>query len=174
MAALIVVLLAAALLIQGHLQGPIVRYVAAQSQRQIQVAGRFEVHLLSRHPRLIAEQVTIGNPPWMPPGATAEIGRLALTYDLPFFGQSFGLHAVEMDRTTLHLTRDAAGRSNWQARAPGSGPSTGPPLIRSLRMPDARVYFDDARRHLKFDGTISARDAPRSGPTSPLRIDGAG
>jgi uncharacterized protein involved in outer membrane biogenesis len=173
-AALIVLLLMAVLLAQGHLQGPIVRYVAAQSERQIRVAGRFDAHLLSLHPRLVAEQVTIGNPPWMPPGVTAEIGHVSLTYDLPFFGQSFGLRALEMDGATLHLTRDEAGHSNWQARAPGSGPSTGPPLIRSLHVPNARVYFDDARRHLKFDGTISAQDVPGDGATPPLRIEGAG
>jgi uncharacterized protein involved in outer membrane biogenesis len=173
-AALIVLLLTAVLLAQGHLQGPIVRYVAAQSERQIRVAGRFDAHLLSLHPRFIAEQVTIGNPPWMPPGVTAEIGRVSLTYDLPFFGQSFGLRVLEMDRAMLHLTRDEAGHSNWQAHAPGSGRSTGPPLIRSLHVPNARVYFDDARRHLKFDGSISAQDAPGGGPTPPLRIDGAG
>jgi hypothetical protein len=173
-AALIVILLTAVVLGEGHLEGPIVRYVAAQSERQIRVEGRFEADLLSLHPRLVAEQVTIGNPPWMPPGVTAEIGRVSLTYDLPFFGQSFGLRALEMDRATLHLTRDEAGHSNWQASAPGSGRSTGPPLIHSLRMPNARVYFDDLRRRLKFDGTISAQDVPGGGPTPPLRIDGAG
>jgi uncharacterized protein involved in outer membrane biogenesis len=173
-AALIVLLLTAVLLAQGHLQGPIVRYVAAQSERQIRVAGRFDAHLLSLHPRFIAEQVTIGNPPWMPPGVTAEIGRVSLTYDLPFFGQSFGLRVLEMDRAILHLARDEAGHSNWQAHAPGAGRSTGPPLIRSLHVPNARVYFDDARRHLKFDGSISAQDAPGGAPTPPLRIDGAG
>jgi len=168
--ALLIVLLAAILLTQGHLQGPIVRYVAAQSQRQIRVDGRFQVELLSLHPGIVAERVTIGNPPWMPPGVTAEIGHLELTYDLP----SVRLRTVVMEQATLHLTREENGHSNWQARPPGSGRGTGPPLIRSLRMPNARVYFDDARRRLKFDGTIAAQDLPGGGPTPPLRIEGAG
>ncbi|MEA3177512.1 MAG: AsmA family protein [Gammaproteobacteria bacterium] len=169
-AALLVLLLAAILLTQSHLQGPIVRYVAAQSQRQIRVDGRFQVELLSLHPGIVAERVTIGNPPWMPPGVTAEIGHLELTYDLP----SIRLRTVVMEQATLHLTREENGHSNWQARPPGSGRGTGPPLIRSLRMPNARVYFDDARRRLKFDGTIAAQDLPGGGPTPPLRIEGAG
>jgi len=73
----------------------------------------------------------------MPPGVTAEIGRLTLTFGLP----AFELRTLEMEQATLHLARDEEGRSNWQYRAPGSGRSTGPPLIRSLRMPNARVYL---------------------------------
>jgi AsmA family protein len=173
-AALIVILLMAVLLAQDHLRGPLVRFVAAQWERQVRVDGQFEAHLLSLHPRIVAERVTIGNPPWTPPGVTAEIGRLSLTYDLPSFGQSFRLHTLEMEQATLHLMRDEEGRANWQFRAPGSGRSTGPPLIRSLRMPNARVYFNDERRHLNFDGTVSAQDAPGGHATPPLRIDGAG
>jgi uncharacterized protein involved in outer membrane biogenesis len=169
-AALIATLLMAALLAQGHLRGPIIRYVATQSARQIRVEGRFDADLLSLHPRFVAERVTIGNPPWMPPGVTAEIGRLTLTYDLP----SFELRTLAMEQATLHLTRNEEGHSNWQLRAPGSERSTGPPLIRSLRIPNARVYFADERRHLKFDGTISAQDAPGEGPAPALRIDAAG
>lgn len=172
--ALIAVLLMTVLLAQDHLRGPVVRYVATQWERQIRVDGRFEAHLFSLHPRIVAERVTIGNPPWTSPGVTAEIGRLSLTYDLPFFGQSFRLHTLEMERATLHLKRDAQGRANWQFHAPGSGRSTGPPLIRSLRMPNAHVDFNDERRHLKFDGTVSAQDAPGGGAAPPLRIDGAG
>jgi uncharacterized protein involved in outer membrane biogenesis len=169
-AALLVVLLAALLVAQGHLRGPILRYVAAQSQRQIRVDGRFQVNLLSLHPAIVAERVTIGNPSWMPPGVTSEIGHLELTYELP----SFRLHAVVMEQATLHLTRGADGHSNWQARPPGSGRGTGPPLIHSWRMPNARVYFDDARRRLKFDGTITAQEIPAGAQAPPLRIEGAG
>jgi hypothetical protein len=168
--ALMVILLAAVLLAQGHLRAFVVRYAATQSGRQIRVDGPFDAVLFSLHPRLVAERVTIGNPPWMPPGVTAEIGRLTLTFGLP----SFELRTLEMDQATLHLARDEEGRSNWQYRAPHSGRSTGPPLIRSLRMPNARVYFDDERRHLKFDGTISAQDVPGGGPAPALRVDGTG
>jgi AsmA family protein len=172
--ALIVVLLMTILLAQDHLRGPVIRFVATQWERPIRVDGRFEAHLLSLHPRIVTERVTIGNPPWTPPGVTAEIGRLSLTYDLPFFGQSLRLRTLEMEQATLHLTRDQEGRANWQFRAPGTGRGTGPPLIRSVRMPNARVYFNDERRHLNFDGTVSAQDAPGEHAPAPLRIDGAG
>jgi uncharacterized protein involved in outer membrane biogenesis len=170
-AALVVVLLAVLLLVQDHLKGPIVRYVAGQSQREIRVDGAFKASLLSLHPRIVADGVVIGNPAWMPPGQTAEIGHLELGYDL---FPDFRLHTVVMERATLHLMRLDNGHSNWQVRPPGSGRGTGPPLIHSLRMPKARVFYDDARRRLKFDGILTAQDLPQGGPTPPLRIEGAG
>ena len=189
----LVVLLAllgtAVLIIGRHLKDPAIRYIGAHWRRQIRVEGKFDAYLLSLHPRFVAERVTIGNPPWTQPGVTAEIGRLSLTFDLPWFGQSFGLRRLEMDHATLHLLRDETGRANWQAQPPEEGPGTGPPLIRSLSMPNARVQFDDQRRHLKFEGTVSAQDAPGQGmpgrnapgPNAPaqqsqppLLIEGAG
>ena len=170
-AGLVAVLLAALLLVQGHLKDPIVRYVASHSQREIRVDGAFHANLFSLHPRIVADGVTIGNPPWMPPGVTAEIGHLELTYGLP---PNFQLETVVMEGASLHLTRLDNGHSNWQARPPGSGRGPGPPLIHSLRMPKARVFYDDARRRLKFDGTITAQDLPGAGSLPPLRIEGAG
>jgi AsmA family protein len=170
-AVLVVVLLAALLLVQAHLKDPLVRYVASHSQRQIRVDGAFHANILTLHPKITAEQVVIGNPPWMPPGPTAEIGHLELTYTLL---PDLRLHTVVVERATLHLARQENGHSNWQARPPGSGRGTGPPLIHSLRMPKARVFFDDARRRLKFDGVVTAQDVANGGPTPPLRIEGAG
>jgi AsmA family protein len=170
-AALVVVLLAILLVAQDRLKDPIVRYVATHSQRQIRVDGTFRASLLSLHPRFVAEGVVIGNPSWMPPGQTAEIGHLELGYDL---FPKVRLHTVVMERATLHLVRLDNGHSNWQSLPPGSGRGTGPPLIHSLRMPNARVFYDDARRRLKFDGTLTAQDLPQGGPNPPLRIEGAG
>lgn len=170
----VIVLAAGVRLLAGHLRDPLIRYAAAQTARPIRVEGRFDAYLFSLHPRLVAEQVIIGNPAWTPPGTAAQIGRLSITYDLPWFGRSFGVHRLEMQRATLHLFRDEQGRSNWQLYEPGTDLSPGPPLIRSLAMPDARVEFDDERRNLKFEGMVSAQDAPGQGPRPALQIDGSG
>lgn len=168
---MVAVLLAVLLLAQDHLKGPLVRYAASHSQREIRVDGAFHAKLLSLHPRIVAEGVTISNPSWMPPGVTAEIRHLELTYGLP---PNLQLQTVVMEGATLHLMRQRDGHSNWQGRAPGSGRGTGPPLIHSLRMPNARVFYNDARRRLNFDGTITAHDLPGGGPRPPLRIEGSG
>ncbi len=170
-AGLAAVVLAALLLVQARLKEPLVRYVEARSQRQIRVDGAFRARIFSLHPRITAENVVIGNPLWMPPGQTAAIGHLELQYDLL---RNLRLESVVMERATLHLVRQENGHSNWQVRPPGSGRGTGPPLIHSLRVPAALVFYDDARRRLKFEGLVTARDLPDAGPTPPLRIEGAG
>ncbi len=179
LAALIVViaLLASALALMdaNHLRGFLIRTMAAHTGRQIRIDGPLQVHLLSRTPSVIAQQVSIDNPPWMPAGVFAQIGTLSFSFDLwPLFSNSFVFRTLEMQGAILHLTRDADGHSNWQTHAPGSGSSTGPPLIHSLSAPDAQVDLDDQRRHLKFNGTVSAQELAGSAAQPPLRIDGSG
>ncbi len=162
----------AGFILSGSLHDAVIRYAEARWQHPIRVDGSFEVRWLSLHPRIVAEQVIVDNPPWTQPGTTARIGRLALIFRLPWFGQSWGLQRIEMERATLHLMRDEQGRANWQATEPGTEPGGGPPLIRSLSVPNARVHLDDARRRLKFEGTISAVESQGAPPR--LQFDGRG
>ncbi|MHB8478703.1 MAG: AsmA family protein, partial [Steroidobacteraceae bacterium] len=157
----------------GYLHGPFIRSLTAHAGRKIQIMS-VETHLLSRHPRVNVEHVTIGNPSWTPPGVTAEIDRIGLVFQLPGFGHSFGTRRLEIDGATLHLLRDATGHANWQRTDPDRGPQADLPLIRSLSMHGARVILDDALRHLQFDGTVSAQDLQATGALPPLRIEGAG
>src|SRR5947209_3616213 len=80
LAALLAAALAVLLILSSHIRGPLIRYVSSHSGRQVRVGGKFTVHLFSLHPRIEAQRVTIGNPPWTPAGVTAEIGHLALTF----------------------------------------------------------------------------------------------
>jgi uncharacterized protein involved in outer membrane biogenesis len=178
LAALAALILAAALLASavdaGYFRGTLVRAFAARSERQIQVEGSWQVHLFSRHPRLTAERVTIDNPPWMPPGQMAEIGKVSLVFQMPGFHQSFGVDRLELESVALHLVRDSAGRANWQLTDPSKSGGKGLPLIRSLSMPNAHVELDDARRHLQFSGTASVSETGGPQGVRPLHIDGAG
>ncbi len=123
------VIAAVALLDGNRLRGPLVRYLASHTGRQFRIDGRMEVHLLSLHPRLIAENVSIGNPPWSPAGTMAEIGKLTVVFDLPSLSQAYEVHRLEMDHTSLHFQRDAAGHANWLWTAPGLCPGKGLPVI---------------------------------------------
>jgi AsmA family protein len=152
-------------------------FVAARTGRQIQVSGPLELHLLSPRPSFVARNVTIGNPPWMPAGVTAQIGQLSVEFDFPRFGGSTPIRRIEMTGARLHLVRDAEGRSNWASAPPDPNRHGEGKLIRSLRMPAAEVVLDDALRHLQFNGRVTVQDGkstakPESAP--PLRIEGAG
>jgi uncharacterized protein involved in outer membrane biogenesis len=164
-------------LIDGnHLRAPLLRFIAARLGRPVQVQGAIDADLLSMTPRLSAQRVTIGNPPWMPPGSTAEIGRLTLVLERwPLFGRQFEIRQLAIEDATLHLARDVEGRANWQASPPHTpGGGGGPPLIHSLAASDIRVELDDERRHLKFVGTLSARDLPATAGVVTWHLEGAG
>ena len=157
----------------GLLRGPLLHLIAARTSRRIEVGGVLELHVFSFHPRLTAERVTIGNPPWMmPAGSMAEIGKLTLVLRMPGVGRSLQFEKLAMDAAALHLARDTAGRANWQWTDPAQGNGQGPPIIHSLSMPDAHVELDDDRRHLRFEGMVSAHDV--KGTAAALRIEGAG
>jgi uncharacterized protein involved in outer membrane biogenesis len=176
--------LAAAVLLTGGLAVAIdlgygrtllVRYIASRAGRPIEVKGVLRTQLLSLRPRLIAEQVTIGNPPWVPAGTIARVGRLSAVFKLPGFDHPGGIIELELQSASLNLARDALGRANWQVTDPAKGRvEKNSPIIRVLSMPGAQVVLADAQRHLNFVGTVSVADPVGSGTPPPLRLEGSG
>jgi uncharacterized protein involved in outer membrane biogenesis len=170
----LLIVCAAVFVSSASFRGMLVEWLAERTHHRIQVDGPFEVNFLSWTPRVVAERVTIGNPPWMPAGNTAEIERVALELDFPLPWRETSIRKLEMTGAKLHLIRDAASRTNWQTRPPGA-PRGGPGhLIRSLRMPNAQVDLNDERRHIQFNGRVSAQDSRGSGGAPFLRIEGVG
>lgn len=170
--ALLIVAVIGAALAERHLKGVLARTLATRSGRIIHIEGELRAQLLSLHPRLSADAVSIENPAWLPPGLTAEIGHVELLLEWHLALPPFTIERLELQHADLHLLRDEQGRANWQLHE--EGPGSGPPLIRSLEMPGARVQLHDARRHLEFKGAVSAGDATMSAPHPPLRIEGSG
>ena len=170
--ALLIVAVIAVGVAQRHLKGVLVRTLAAHSGRVVHVEGELRTQLLSLHPSLSADRVSIENPSWLPPGLTAKIGHVELLLAWHLALPPLSIERLELQHADLHLLRDAHGRANWQLRE--EGPGSGPPLIRSLAMPGARVQLHDARRHLEFNGVVSAGDMSTSAPHPPLRIEGSG
>jgi uncharacterized protein involved in outer membrane biogenesis len=147
----------------GFLRNTFLHLIAVRAGRPITVKGALRIELFSFTPRITAEDVIIGNPHWMPPGPTAEIGSLSLVFEMPRPHHRFGVDSLSMNSASLHLVRDAAGRANWQWSDPtvphGSKKLA---IVRSLSVPRAQVTLDDDRRHLKFEGVASA-ETPLAG-----------
>jgi uncharacterized protein involved in outer membrane biogenesis len=178
-AALAAVLMLAAGLVTavnaGYGHALLVRAVAARVHRPVQVNGTLQAHLFLRHPQIVAEHVTIDNPPWMPAGRAAEIGRVSMQLQLPGFSHRAGIVALEVEAATLYLARDAIGHANWQLTyPPKTAANKDAPIIRSLTVPNAHVILNDALRHLQFDGTVSVQDPSGRAAPQPLRIAGSG
>jgi AsmA family protein len=170
----------------GFFRDTFLHFLSARAGRTFTVEGALHIKLFSLTPSITAERVTIGNPRWMPPGRMAEIGELALVFEMPRYHHRFGVESLTMNSAVLHLARDAQGRANWQWRDPAL-PETKKKLaiVRSLSMPQARVTLDDQRCHLEFEGTASAQapaaqassagEAPPAGEApEPLKIWGEG
>jgi uncharacterized protein involved in outer membrane biogenesis len=173
-AGLLVIVILAVALDKGAFRAALIHFMSLRTGRPLKIEGALQVHVLSLHPRLIAEGVTIGNPSWTPAGTTAEIGKLVVVVAMPWFGHLSAIENLEMQATTLHLIRDSRGHANWQWTDPDLAAGKGLPLIRSLSMPGAHVQLDDSRRHLQFDGTVTAQEVIKPGELRPLRIEGMG
>ncbi len=143
----------------GYLRGPLLAYLGRRSGTSHRGGGALRAHILTMHPAISASDVTIGNPAWMPPGVTADAKHLEIAVHLPWMGRKLEIDRLALDGATLHLVRDAKGRANWQWHDPAHPSPGGMPLVHSLSIVDAHVLLDDERRHLKFDGRVSAGDA---------------
>src|SRR5580700_4589060 len=178
LAALAAVLVLAAGLVTavnaGYGHALLVRVVSARVHRPVQV-GTLQAHLFSRHPQIVAEGVTIDNPPWMPAGRAAEIGRVSMVLELPGFSHRAGVEALDVQAVTLYLARDATGHANWQlSYPPKTAANKDAPIIRILTVPNAHVILNDALRHLQFNGTVSVQGPSGAAAPQPLRIAGGG
>jgi uncharacterized protein involved in outer membrane biogenesis len=152
------------------LRSSFIRFVSWKSGRPIDVRGALHLHLLTRSPRIEAEQVTIGNPSWTKPGITAEVAKLTVTF-APLLSHQSGLSLLRIDTARLHFMRDGAGRANWQRVDPDKS-SGGPlPMIRALELVHTHMTLSDERLHLVYDGDLSV-----VGPDSaqPLQMEGSG
>jgi uncharacterized protein involved in outer membrane biogenesis len=164
----------AAALDAGLLHDSLVKLIASHVERPVQVEGELRLHILSSHPRLVAERVTIGSPPWTPPGTAVTAAKVSVLFATPHLGQDLVIDRLDIDGAVLHLFRDAAGHANWQMKNPDKSDPQGLPIVHSLSMQGARVLLNDQQKHRQFDGTVSAHDARGGAGPPPLRIEGKG
>jgi uncharacterized protein involved in outer membrane biogenesis len=171
---IVVVLLFAVALDAGYAHGTLVKILAAKAQREIRVDGPLRLRLLSRNPTLIAEHVTIGNPPWTPSGVAAQAGKITVVFETPRLGRRLELASLQIEAASLHLIRDVTGHANWQLQNPDKTVPQGIPIVHAVSLLDAHVHLDDAQKHRQFDGTVSAHDMKGIDRLQPLRIEARG
>jgi len=154
----------------GLMRSSFIRFVSWQSGRPIEVRGALHLHLLTKSPRIEAEQVTIGNPSWTKPGIMAEVGKLTVTF-APLLSRQSGIRLLRIDSAQLHLMRDDAGYANWQRADPDKSPGAPLPMISALEVVHTHLALTDERLHLVYDGDLSVV-GPDS--TQPLQMEGSG
>jgi hypothetical protein len=167
-------LAAAAALDNGFFHDSLVKLIAAYTQRPLQVDGELRLHILSSHPRLVAERVTIGSPPWTPAGTAVTAGKISVVFATPRLGRDLAIDRLDVDAAVLHLFRDATGHANWQMKNPDTSDPQGLLIVHALSVQNARAFLDDQQKHRQFDGTVSAHDVGSGAGAPPLRIEGKG
>src|ERR1700760_11150 len=116
LAVLALALAAVAALDAGYFHDSLVRLIAARSERPVQIDGELRLHILSNHPRMVAERVTIGSPPWAPPGTAVTAAKITVVFATPHLGSALEVDRLDIDGAVLHLFRDATGHANWQLK----------------------------------------------------------
>src|ERR1700733_4943249 len=120
---------AAAALDAGYFHDTLVRLIAAHTQRPVQVDGELRLHILSSHPRVVAERVSIGSPPWTPPGTAVTAAKITVVFATPHLGRALDVDRLDIEGAVLHLFRDATGHANWQIQNPDKSDPQGLPII---------------------------------------------
>ena len=158
----------------GWFQESVIRLVAQRADRAVQVHGPLQFHVFTRHPQIVANDVTIENPPWVPAGTTATIGRVTLAVDWSSVTGPLVIQSLALEGAALHLVRNSAGQANWQWRDSAKVSSGEIPLIHALSMRDAAVSVDDEHRRLRFRGAVSVDDRANPATALPLRLSATG
>lgn len=148
------------------LRGPIGRYASAKYDRQIAIHGNLDVNLFSLTPSVEINDLQFGGPDWARDDDTARIGRIEASARL----RKLLIGQVEMPRLTitrprLVLLADAQGRESWalEPDKPDTGEGMKLPLIQQLIITDGQILFDDQKRGLTLDASVSARETAADG-----------
>lgn len=140
-------------------RGPVERIASARLNREVTIAGDLNVDLWSWRPSATVDEVSIANPAWAGEARMGEIDRIRIRVRLvPLLWGKLDLRLLEVDRPTFSLLADRQGRKNWDfSDGRVREPMDFPPIQRFV-VRDGRLTYLDARRDVRFDGTINARE----------------
>jgi uncharacterized protein involved in outer membrane biogenesis len=141
-------------------RAPVAHIASARIHREVTIAGDLNVHPWSWQPSATVDGVHIANPAWASKDGLADIDRIAVGIRLlPLLTGHVDLPLLRFDRPTMRLLRDAQGRATWDF---SDGRDKNKPLrlppIRNFIINDGKLAFEDAKRNLRFSGTINAAE----------------
>ena len=118
---------------------------------------------------------TAGAAGWSGTTPTARVPHLLVEAKvLPLLaGGRLVLPLLEADHPVVSLLRDSSGRDSWNVTGEKDHPFKAPP-ISHLIISDGAIKFDDLRRKLHFNGTLSSSEEVNSAGRGTFRLDGQG
>lgn len=132
--------------------------VTEKTGRRFAINGDLKVHL-SLHPRVIANNVVLGNADWSKELNMAEVERLNFKFDLlQLFVGNVHLPEVILSNPHLVLEVNKLGKPNWLFTKNSSDASNAFPEISSLTIDQGNAIYRDPR--VKTDLTFNINTIP--------------
>jgi AsmA family protein len=135
------------------LRGPIGREVSRATGRSFQIGGDLRVEW-SLRPRIVANDVVMGNAAWSVEPAMARAKAFAFRIDLlDLFVGKLSVPEITLSQPSLVLEVNRSGESNWQFGAAGGGTPMTIPSVDLLTIDGGTATYRDARAgtDLAFD-----------------------
>lgn len=173
MIALIVIFLA--LFEWNWLRGPIGSWASARYDREIQLNGDLDVALFSGTPSARIRDLRIGGPDWAKDRDTLRVADIQASVQLvPLLSGRVEMPVVSITHPEVVLIATADGRKSWvlDPNAPDTGRGLKLPPIHQLTIRDGHLSFNEQRRGLTLEATVTAREG--SDGKAAFHLDGSG
>ena len=140
-------------------RGPLERVASERLNRQVTITGDLNADIWSWRPSATVDGIAIANPAWAGTGKLGTIDRLGVRVRLvPLLWGKADIRVLDVQRPDFSLLADATGRKNWDfSDGRVEEPMNLPPIQRFV-IRDGRLKYLDARRAVRFEGTINARE----------------
>jgi AsmA family protein len=158
------------------LKGTFERIVAAQTQREVKVAGDFQLYFAPFNVKFVAEGFTISNPQWAGDGnffAAKKIDTRISTWSL--LTGDYRVNWLQLDDGRVDLQWDAEGKRNtWTFASESKGEPLDLPIIRRALVQGTMIRYVDPRMQIAAAIRIHTVEAKDTRFASAIRFDGNG
>jgi len=163
-----------ALLDWNQLRGPIEREVTRATGRSFAINGDLTVEL-SLHPRIVANDVFMGNAPWSHEPAMAEVKAVAFRIDLlELLAGKLVLPELTLSQPRLALEVNRSGETNWDFAGADKDKPVRIPAVDLLTVDDGNVSYRDARDGTDMALEVKTLAANAAAPQYGLELQGKG
>ena len=140
-------------------RGPLERMASARLHRDVQITGDLNADIWSWRPSATIDGITIANPAWARTPQMGSIERLQVRVRLvPLLWGKLDTRVLAVERPQFDLVADGQGRKNWDFNAGRNDPPADFPPIQRFVIRDGRLSYVDAKRRIRFEGVINARE----------------
>lgn len=174
MSVVLLALLLLALMDWNLMRAPVSRWVSDATGRSFVIHGDLSVSLGLR-PRIVVNDLALGNAAWSDKPAMLEIKRLDFRLDMVRLlttGLAFPEISLSEPRLALEVSRD--GMPNWVFEDQETSRTVSFPVIDTLAIDHGSVTYRDPRLNTDLQFELKTREGDRNNPALTLEIDGKG